>query len=296
MMIKYRLVLCAALMTTLCVFLFPAQAQAEICTEDKRLARLTHYINSNKIEQPLIVRASTYLSFNAKLRSKLGDNLRVLDAQCNQVRVENGRLVRPINLDFNVLFSAFYDAAVNREQSTINIILRNFKAAPVSPALMFSLARRSGFSAPMVTGLSKAAGIDKHLVKRSKSKNVCKRDDRKNNAPLYREVSMLDFYLKFGGTLDKDAKAGLIYISEPGLDNWWLVREDIRLTLETDVSGMRGSSCAYLDPTRLKNTFKNLGFEIKELAKTLRDSDAFRKAYITPPAKDTTPKKTSLFD
>lgn len=271
-------------------------SQAKTCIEDERLPRLTYYINANKIVAPLKVHASTYLAFTTDLRSKLGDKVAVLDDDCKVVRVDNGRLSQKVNVEFSVLFSAFYDAAVNRDQETIDIILRDFKARPVSPALLFSLARRSGFSAPMVTGLSKAAGIDKHLVKRSKSKNQCKRDDRSDTKPLYREVSMLDFYLKFGGSLKAGADAGLIYISTPSLDDWWLVREDIHLTLETDVKGVRGSSCAYLDPTRLKKTLKDLGFEIQESAKTLHDPKAFRDAYIAPPSNDTTPQKTSLFE
>lgn len=277
--------------------IFAGQAQgASQCPEDARLAQLTGYMKTNDLKtvDPLNLSVPTYLALPSSVRNAWGDNVVIFDDACEKTPVSGGMPERKIRADFEVLFHAFYNAAIRKDQGTNNLILSHFRAKPVSAALAFSMSGRSGFTPPMVNGLTKAAGISKHAAKKLGTGAICKNEADNGGNHIYAEISMLDFFLRFGGVLEGDA--GQIYISGNDKDHWWLVREDMHRQLDTDVPDVRGRGCAYLDPARLKKMLSGLGFTFVEKSQLPDDLKAYRREYMNPVAEEEENHKKSLFE
>jgi hypothetical protein len=286
------------------VIITPSTAQAKNCPDDPRmndLARATQAKLDGQSVPPLTLSAQTYLSMNANLRKAWGKDVVLLDAQCNKMNMAGGQPVMKVEKDFGVLFSAFFDAVMKKDQDTADIILSAFKAKPLPAFAVFNLGRRTGFS-PLIAGaLAKAAGLELHPTVKAKDHDLCRPSDRKGPKSIARDLSLLDFFVRMGGAMSQaDDQPTLVqyYNGMSHVRVWWFINEDLFMVQESGDEGDVRSNCTYLSSGKLASYYAQLGFTVTMGSDDLRkpsEREAYRESFAKSHGASAGQEEESLF-
>jgi|GEM_PF-3985502 len=168
-----------------------AQAQAA-CQDDERLYAMADFAEAqhNGAAEPLRLTADTYLHLTPKAREVIGDNLSLLDADCNAMQVMDGEPPIKIEMPFPVLYNAFEDAVLRGDERTSGIVLRGFRAQPMDSASFLGLFTLVSKDPTLVQNLSSGAGISPHAS-----------IGRKCSEPVS-YLYFADFFVRFGGQVE----------------------------------------------------------------------------------------------
>ncbi|SEQ34218.1 hypothetical protein SAMN05421693_12512 [Ectothiorhodospira magna] len=178
--------------------LYVSQSHAS-CMDDERLYAIGDFLkslDSGGVVQPLRLTPETYLNLTPGVRQRIGDHLVILDESCRPVQVFAGEPPVRIMMSFPVIYGAFVDAVLRGDTVTQNIVLRSFKAAPVTPAEFMSLLTVITENDLLTNQLSRAAGIPPHDTKFSGDS----RGDGCNSSKMY--LMFADLFVRFGGQVD----------------------------------------------------------------------------------------------
>lgn len=168
-----------------------AQAQAA-CQDDERLYAMADFADAqrNGTAEPLRLTADTYLHLTPKAREVIGDNLRLLDANCNAMQVVDGEPPVKIEMPFPILYNAFEDAVLRGDDQTTGILLRSFQAKSMDSASFLGLFTLVTRDETLVKNIASGAGISPH-------NGIGKRCEEPT--PY---LNFADLFVRFGGQVE----------------------------------------------------------------------------------------------
>lgn len=176
---------------TMAVLPVAAQAQAA-CQDDERLYAMADFADAqrNGSAEPLRLTADTYLHLTPKAREVIGDNLRLLDADCSAMQVLDGEPPVKLQIPFPTLYNAFEDAVLRGDQRTTDILLSGFRASPMDSASFLGLFTLVSQDQALVQNLANGAGISPHTG-----------IGRKCEEPIP-YLHFADLFVRFGGRVE----------------------------------------------------------------------------------------------
>lgn len=111
------------------------------CEDDQRLFRIGSFIAEAQTGQvdPLAITPTTYLNLTPGARSAIGDNLVILDSNCQPVEVFNGEPPVRLEVPFSKLYNGFMDAIYRGDDVALEVMLNAFRAEPVESLTLITL-------------------------------------------------------------------------------------------------------------------------------------------------------------
>lgn len=176
---------------TMAALPFAAQAQAS-CQDDERLYAMADFSEAqrNGTAEPLMLTADTYLHLTPKAREVIGNNMRLLDGDCNAMQMLEGEPPVKIEMPFPVLYNAFEDAVLRGDNRTSGILVRSFRAQPMDSASFLGLFTLVSKDPALVQNLSSGAGISPHTSIGSRCEEPVS------------YLHFADFFVRFGGQVE----------------------------------------------------------------------------------------------
>ncbi|SDL54067.1 hypothetical protein SAMN05192555_10578 [Franzmannia pantelleriensis] len=187
------------LVTTVAVASLPLAATAQAaCQDDERLYRMGDFLEaqSDGNAEPLQLTAETYLRLTPNARDVIGDNLRLLDANCNTMQVVGGEPPVKVEIPFPLLYNAFEDAVLRGDEKTSGILLRSFRAEPMDSAGFLGLFTLVSEDQELIERLASAGEIAAHTSANAGSNAA----SRCNEPTVY--LHYADFFVRFSGQVE----------------------------------------------------------------------------------------------
>lgn len=109
-----------------------AHAQSS-CEDDPRLHRIADFValKAQGEVEPMQTTAATFLSLTPATREALGSDILVFDGACNANQILQGAPATRIEVPFITYYNGLYNAAVNEDAQSAQLIRTSFRPEPV---------------------------------------------------------------------------------------------------------------------------------------------------------------------
>ena len=260
------------------------------------------FVNTDKLlENPqgdaLQITPRFFLSLDQDTRAALSNRLQICDSQLGTVSVVNGVPKKKVNAEFYDLYYQLVYSILEKDNPTVDLILKHFKAAPMDNASAFDLLARTGLEPKVAKALGKNMDITLHEPNHFRSKpesRTCKKLEPGERI----DFSLIEAFVRLGGAIKTPGEriyAGLNSATSKRakLVAYWHLEAD--KVFKPVVQKHKGQECYALDYRRNLEALKKLGFNV-EIGKRIKEKNmsAFRNQAlgINPEVE----KNTDFFD
>jgi hypothetical protein len=182
------------------------------CEDDPRMARISDFVTA-KMEgdvEPMQLTSETFFNLTPVVRDALGEDILLLDDDCETHQVLNGVPATRLEVPFAEFYNGFYDAVARNDSKSTEIILTSFRPAPLDlMALM-----------PLFTSISAPSKIEEKMMKILSVTGLSTNDIPASNCKVEEEqhyLTLAEIFVASGGRVVNGNDPAVIAV--PGLSS-----------------------------------------------------------------------------
>lgn len=173
-----------------------AYAQSS-CEDDPRMYRIADFVAQKAQGQvePMEMTSETFFNLTSIVRTALGDDILVLDADCKGAQVLQGAPAFSVEVPFASYYNSIHDAVVRDDAKAIEMILTSFRPEPVD--LEYFITMLAAINTPSIVRSKIAASIGVAEY----DQNSLTDDNTNCNDPV-KFLTYADVFTAGGGVID----------------------------------------------------------------------------------------------